>query len=296
MKPIPIVLFAYARPVYLARVLVCLRENRVPLIHAFADGAKGRGDAQAVAAVRKMLRAVDWCELRLVEREANLGLGRNVLTGVGAVAAEHETFIVWEDDLICAAGTYAWMCAVLRHYADDARVMSVSGWTHPRVTPADAGDTLYFDGRAEAWSWGSYARSWLGMMEETAWQKLRKAEALGVPCDVFGSDMPRMAREELKQNIWAVRWFYHHLEKRGLCVRPPWSMVEHIGVDAMATNAAGSTEWDNQPLRTVPVGHWPTPALNPACGPLWRRAFPGIWRQRWNRLRRRFAPGQDRLL
>ena len=78
---IPVVLLAYARPAHLARVLACLRENRVPLIHAFADGAKGPADAAAVREVRAMLRAVDWCDLRLVERDANLGLGRNVLAG-----------------------------------------------------------------------------------------------------------------------------------------------------------------------------------------------------------------------
>lgn len=292
MNPIPVVLFAYARPTCLSRVLACLKENGVPLILAFSDGSKGTSDAAAVAAVRAMLRAVDWCELRLVEREVNLGLGRNVLSGVEAVAAEYEAFVVWEDDLVCTPGTYAWMCAALRHYANEPRVMSVSGWTHPRVTPAGVGESPYFDGRAESWTWGAYARSWRGMAAETAWSKLRKVEAQGIRRDAFGSDMPLMARDEVKRNLWAVRWLYHHLETGGLCLRPPWSMVEHIGIDGMATNAAGSTEWDNAPLRDVPVGDWPVPKLHPECSPLWRRAYPGIWRQRWDRICARLARGR----
>lgn len=272
---IPVVLFAYARPAHLARVLACLRENRVPRIVAFADGAKGPADAAAVAETRALLRGVDWCDLRLTERPDNLGLGRNVLTGVSAVAAENEMFIVWEDDLLCVPGTYAWMCAALRHYADESGVMSVTGWTHPRVTPPGLGAGPYFDARAECWVWGTWARSWRGMTEESALEKMHAA-ARGTAPDAHGGDLPIMARDEARKNIWAVRWLYHHLQHSGLCVRPPWSLVENIGFDAGATHAAGATEWSNPPLRPVPLvpERWPAPRENPECQRLWRAAYP----------------------
>ncbi len=272
--PIPVVLLAYARPAHLARVLAGLRENGVPLIQAFADGAKGRADAAAVAETRALLRAVDWCEVRLTERAENLGLGRNVLAGVTAVAAQHEAFIVWEDDLICVPGTYAWMEAALRHYAGDARVMSVSAWTHPRVTPPSVGEAPYFDARADCWVWGGYARSWRGMPDETAAEKLAAAAARGVPADSCGADLPAMARVETRKNIWAVRWLAHHLAHGGLCLRPPWTMVEHIGFDAAATNAGETLGWANQPLRPAPPvpTAWPAVGEHPACRALWQAA------------------------
>ena len=283
---IPVVLFAYARPDHLARVLACLRENRVPLIEAFADGAKGTADAARVAEVRAMLRAIDWCEVRLTERAENLGLGRNVLAGVSDVAARHAAFVVWEDDLICVPGTYAWVCAALRRYADDPRVMSVTAWTHPRVTPRDAGDRPYFDGRAECWVWGAWARSWRGMAEQTAVEKLAVVEAHGVAAAAYGADLPLMAAREQAQNIWAVRWLYHHLQHGGLCVRPPWSMVEHIGFDASATNAATATAWANPPLRVAPPipAVWPEAHEHSQCRALWRAANPSGWRARARRL------------
>jgi len=285
---IPVVLFAYARPDHLARVLACLREDRVPLIEVFADGAKGVADAGRVAEVRGMLRAIDWCEVRFVERAENLGLGRNVLAGVSDAAARHGAFIVWEDDLVCVPGAYAWMCSALRHYANDERVMSVTGWTHPRVTPGDAGESPYFDGRGEGWVWGTWARSWRGM-DETALAKQASARARGIAPDAYGCDLPAMAAVEQAKNIWAVRWFYHHLQHGGLCVRPPWSMVEHIGFDASATNATGADEWKNPALRPVPPSpaRWPEPRENPACAPLWRSAIPSPWRQHWRALQRR---------
>ena len=289
---IPVVLFAYARPDHLARALACLRENAVPLILAYADGAKGPADAAAVEAARALLRGVDWCELRLTERRENLGLGRNVLAGVTEVAARHEAFIVWEDDLVAVPGTYAWLCAALRRYAAEARVMSVTGWTHPRVTPRNAGESPYFDGRAECWVWGAWARSWRGMSEQTAREKMAATGARGLPADAYGADLPQMAEVESAKNIWAVRWLYHHLQQGGLCLRPPWSMVEHLGLDAGATNAAAAADWANPPLRPVPPvpGEWPEAREHPACRGLWHAANPGGWRQRWRRLQERIFP------
>jgi len=276
--PIPVALFAYARPAHLTRVLACLKENRVPLIYAFADGAKGPADVSRVTETRRLLRQIDWADVRLTERTENLGLGRSVLAGVDEVAAKHDSFIVWEDDLICVPGTYEWVCAALRHYADAPRVMSVSAWTHPRVTPPDVGDQPYFDARAECWVWGAWARSWAGVSGETAVEKMRLAARRGVAPGAYGADLPQQAAYEQKRNVWAVRWLYHHFLLGGLCLRPPWSMVEHIGFDAMATNAAGSVEWANPPLRPVPPqpSNWPVVAENPLCRGLWRAANPSV--------------------
>lgn len=289
VDPIPVVFFAYARPVHTTRALACLHENGVPLLHIFADGAKGTSDAAAVAETRAVLRAIDWCEVRLIERTENLGLGRNVLAGVSEVAGRHDAFIVWEDDLICVPGTYQWMCAALRHYANEPKVMSVSAWTHPRVTPKDVGVAPYFDARAECWVWGTWKRAWKGVTEETAVQKLAACTARGITPDQYGSDLPIMAQAEQRQNIWAVRWLYHHLQHGGVCLRPPWSMVEHIGFDAQATNAATATEWANPPLQSAPPipTCWPEPKEHLAVRKLWQTACPGKWQGRWRRLLQR---------
>ena len=293
IRPIPVVLFAYARPAHLRQVLACLRENGVPLILAYADGAK---DSRALAAVREtraLLHGVDWCKIEINERAENFGLGRNILAGVGEVAARHEAFIVWEDDLVCVPGTYAWVCAALRHYAADQRVMSVTAWTHPRVTPSGIGNAPYLDARAECWIWGTWRRAWQGMEQETAVEKMRAAAKRGTTVDAYGGDLPSMAREEQRKNIWAVRWLYHHLQHGGLCVRPPWSMVEHIGFDAEATNAGGAGAWANPARRSAPPvpTAWPVAQEHPFCRELWQTAGakPSWWRRLWVRLNRRHA-------
>jgi hypothetical protein len=216
-----------------------------------------------------MLRAIDWCEVVLCERETNLGLGRSILTGVTEVLDKHEYAIIFEDDLICVPGTYKYLCAALNQYRDDDRVMSVTGWTHPLVTPGDVTDLPYFDGRAECWVWGTWARAWHGM-EIDAKTLMEKCKVKGIDIYRYGADLVNMAKTELCQNIWAVRLLYLHILKKGLCLRPPWSMVEHIGFDANATNASNESWLKNPRLKPFPPipAQWPEPVEHPECARL----------------------------
>jgi len=273
---IPVVLFAYARPDHLRRTLACLRDNRVPLIYVFSDGPRTHDKTELVGEVRALLRAIDWCKVVLLEREENWGLGRSIMAGVTEVLNKHESCLVFEDDLICVPGTYTYLVDALHHYRNDSRVMSVTGWTHPRITPPELNDQPYFDGRAECWVWGTWSRAWQGMNDQNAHEMKLAAAAHGIAPDCYGCDLPAMAEQEKERSLWAVRLLYHHILNRGLCLRPPWSMVEHIGFDAMATNASLPGGWHNPPLRPcppIPV-KWPEPLEHPSCPTLHRAAFP----------------------
>jgi hypothetical protein len=276
MTPIPIILFAYARPDHLRRTLECLRENHVPMIYAFSDGPRTPDKELAVAQVRSLLRGIDWCQVVLCERETNLGLGRSILTGVTEVLDRHEVVLIFEDDLICVPGTYHYLCAALEHYRDVPGVMSVTGWTHPLITPGDVADQPYFDGRAECWVWGTWARAWHGM-EIDAKTIMGQCKGQGIDIYGYGADLVAMANAELRQNIWAVRFLYLHILKKGLCLRPPWSLVEHIGFDALATNAKEGGKWVNPPLLPCPPipAQWPEPIEHPECCRLHQKACGG---------------------
>ena len=272
MNSVPVILFAYARPDHLRRTLDCLRENRVPLIYAFSDGPRTVEYGSAVTQVRDLLRAIDWCEVVLCERESNMGLGRSILAGVEEILARYEMCIVFEDDLICVPGTYRYLVEGLRHYEDDSRVMSVTGWTHPLVTPSNIVDQPYFDGRAECWVWGTWARAWKGM-DRDAKSLMLACESQGIDRNKYGTDLPAMAEDEAKKNIWAVRFLYHHMVNTGLCLRPPWSMVEHIGCDAQATNAHSLGPWTSAPLKPCPPlpDQWPAISEHSECPFIWQK-------------------------
>jgi hypothetical protein len=274
--PIPVVLFAYSRPDHLQRVLACLRENKVPLIYAYADGPKSPEVAPRVAAVRTIMHKVDWCEIHIIERQTNLGLGKSILSGVGEVFQKHVAIIVIEDDLVFVPGTYQYLCAALEHYQDDPRVMSVTGWSHPRLTPGNVFDQPYFSGRAVSWSWGSWARAWQGM-DENATSLLRKCQRKGIDIYKYGADLPEIAIWEQKINVWAVRFAFLHILHGGLCLRPPHSLVNHAGFDGFGTNATDPSDLMMEVLEPCPPipQKWPEAVENPECPALYRKEYGG---------------------
>jgi hypothetical protein len=281
-QPIPVALFCYDRPELLRRVLAGLQADRVPVLHVFSDAPASPERRESVEAVRAIIKSVDWCEVTLVERADNLGLGVSILAGVTSVLETAQAVIVFEDDLACVPGTYDYLCAALQQYRDKERVLSVTGWTHPDVTPPDVGAQPYFDGRAECWVWGTWARAWHGMNQQNASDILHKICRRGMDPYFYGADLVSMASEEKRRNIWAVRWLYWHQLKSGFCLRPPWSMVEHIGAGQEATNVKREDSWV-QPgeLREAPTipDVWPEPVEHPDCAALWRTQCGG--RHNW---------------
>ncbi len=283
-KPIPIILFTYARPNHLRRTLESFRANNVPLIYIFSDGAKTPDKEPAVKEVRKIIHEIDWCTTIITEREMNLGLGKSILTSVTEVLKKEEIAIVFEDDLICVPGTYDYLCAALEHYRDDTRVMSITGWTHPLVTPKDITDQPYFDAVAESWTWGTWMRAWEGMMQYDALSLMKMCDEKGIDVHQYGAWLPAMADIEKKKNIWGVRFLYWHILNRGLCLRPPWSMVEHIGFDSQGTNAQAAGILAADPLKSCPQipKKWPDPVEQTECANLWRETldFRPVWYKR----------------
>lgn len=268
---VPIVLFTYARPDHLNRTLKCLRDNNVPLIYAYSDGPKTQEVEPKVDEVRSILNNIDWCEIQVIPRKENLGLGKSIMLGVTETFKKHEAIIVFEDDLECVVGTYQYMCAALDHYKTNNKVMSITGWTHPVVTPSQINDQPYFDGRSESWSWGSWARAWEGM-NQSAETKMTLCKNKGLDIYKYGADLPEIAQQEGIRNVWAVRFNLHHILNEGLCLRPPYSLVNHFGFDSSSTNAKESSNLIHSSLDQCPniPKEWPEPIENPECSKLWR--------------------------
>ncbi len=278
MSTIPVVLFVYRRPDILQQVLRCLRTDNIPLLYIFSDGSRNTTDTAEVAAVRDLIRSINWCECVVVERSTNLGLGVSVKQGVSTILQQYDSAVIFEDDLVSVPGTYQYLVSALRHYENDPRVMSVTAWTHPRIIPNNVGTHPYFDGKGECWAWGTWARAWEGM-DDPAVTIMQECIEIGADLEKYGTDMPKMAAEAERKNLWAIGWFYHHIRRKGLCLRPPWSLVDQICWEESrsTTSTPEMMAWANPPLRTCPPlpGEWPEPFEHPQCAPLWRQAIDG---------------------
>ena len=107
-------------------------------------------------------------------------------------------------------------------------------------------------------------------MEIDAKTLMEQCKDQGINTYRYGADLVDMAKAELRQNIWAVRLLYLHILKKGLCLRPPWSMVENAGFDTEATHTKTESLLKNPPLKPCPPipAQWPVPVENADCARL----------------------------
>ncbi|HLA89897.1 MAG TPA: hypothetical protein VJL28_05675 [Gemmatimonadaceae bacterium] len=294
---VPVVLFAYRRPDLLARTLESLRVNRVPLLCAFSDGPRDASVEADVAEVRRLLRHVDWTRMILVEQAANLGVGESELAGISRVLAEHEEVVSVEEDLEFGPGTYAYVCAALARYRDDPRVMGVTAWNHPRVTPDDVVTDPYFCGRMSGLMWGTWRRAWAGVTEHPAADFAAMCRARGVDPTRYGDDLRDSVVHAEEYGMWDLRFNLHMLAQGGLFLWPARSMVAHTGYDPRATNSPNVAGWADAPAPAPPVEsvRWPEVVEQPGSAALWRRAVnapprPSLLVRAWRRLARLRRP------
>ncbi len=112
-------------------------------------------------------------------------------------------------------------------------------------------------------------------MDRDALTLMRECQRQGIDVYRYGADLVEMAQAELERNIWAVRFLFLHILLGKLCLRPPHSMVEHIGFDSSATNSPDADGWSNPPLQPSPMipTAWPVPVEHPDCVQLWQTAY-----------------------
>lgn len=116
-------------------------------------------------------------------------------------------------------------------------------------------------------------------MDQPATAIMEACRLQGLDLEKYGSDLPKMVAEAEQKNLWAASWFYQQMHRRGLCLRPPWSMVEHICWDAerSTTSTPAMGGWANPAPRLCPPIplRWPAPREDPRCAPLWRQVIDG---------------------
>lgn len=272
---VPVLLFTYARPEHTRRVLAALKDDQVPLILAYCDGPKGVADGARVECVREILHRVDWCEIHIVERKENLGLGVSLRQGINEVFGRYDRLVVFEDDIVCIPGTYRYFVDALAFFANEKRVMSICGWNHPRFSPTTQVNGGYFDGRFSCWGWATWRRAWEGM-EIPALELFWDCRVRGRDVYRYGWDIPDKAVVEQRDNIWAVRFCLLHMLKRGLCYHPPQGLIENIGFDASASNTVSAGSF-GQPSLTGTAPPFSPPLCrvreHPDVARLWRTMY-----------------------
>ena len=252
----PVILITYNRPEHTAIVLDALRQQGRRLIYIFADGPKNASDLPKVQEVRALLKRIDWCDPVIVERTANIGLARSIVSAVNQVFEEHDQLILLEDDCVPQKHFFSFIEDCLDRYRDNNRVFGISGYTVPvpetilKQYPYD----LYFFPRIGSWGWATWKRAWQHF-EPDLKTAHENAIAAGIDMEQGGDDVPAMLNEMISgrlKDVWTLNWLISVYLKKGFYIYPTRSHIENIGMDGTGVHCSRTGHFVADIAKNIP--------------------------------------------
>lgn len=280
-SPAPIAIFIYNRPEHLRRTLTFLKAcygfAESP-VYVFGDGPKGGEPDEAIEKARGVAREMLGEGAVYAFADANKGLARSIIDGVGSLTEKYGKVIVVEDDLVLAPDFLNFLNEALRRYETDEVVHQISGYMFdaPEIARDDAAIMLPF---ITTWGWATWKRAWNHFDAlATGWEQLRTDPALRRKFNLDGAyDYAAMMERQMggRVNSWGIRWYWSVFRRGGLVLYPPRSMVGNTGFDGGGTHGRAlfrkfSTEFNPQPLGLV---IFPEPTPDPHAYKLVREAL-----------------------
>lgn len=242
MSYAPIALFIYNRPEHTGRTIEALQrcpEFKASPVFVFSDGPRKPANEADVQNARALARTALQGHANFIEAPINQGLARSIIGGVTRLTAEFGRVIVVEDDLVVAPQFLTYMNAALDRYADDDRVMQISGYMFP-VTAFSGRTEAFFLPFTTSWGWATWARAWEHFdAEANGWERLEQDASLRHRFNVHGSfDYFHMLKLQLAGEIdsWAIRWYWSVFVRDGFVLYPPRTLVQNTGFDGSGTH------------------------------------------------------------
>lgn len=261
----PVALFFFNRPAPTAQVFAAIRAARPQQLLLVADGSRAEvpGEAEQVAAARAVAAQVDWpCEVRTNFAARNLGLKPRFDSGLQWVFAQVEQAIILEDDCLPSPDFFPFCAELLQRYADDPRVLSISG-DNFQVDDPPGGASYFFSRYPHIWGWATWRRAWRAHDPAmTAWPAARAAGWLDGILETADArrywDYTFQTAYELA-HTWDHAWTFTSWQRGGLHIHPAANLVTNLGFGAEATH---TTTPDNM-LAELPLEPLAWPLVHP---------------------------------
>jgi hypothetical protein len=248
-KLAPIGLFVYNRPEHTQRTVDSLRENELALqsdLFVFTDGAKNNGKTDsAVQEVREFVHRIDgFRSVTIIQREWNFGLSRSVIAGVTQLCETSGCAIAVEDDMLTSRDFLTFMNRAFVRYADEPRVLSVSGFNFALKPPAYYRYDAFCSYRSSSWGWGTWSDRWQSVdWSVSDYGAFHADKTRQRMFNRGGEDLSRMLDLQMAGKIdsWAIRWAYTHFKRGSVALLPTAAKVRNIGLDRSGVHSgAGS--------------------------------------------------------
>ncbi|HYF36878.1 MAG TPA: hypothetical protein VD994_16395 [Prosthecobacter sp.] len=260
----PVLLLVYRRPALTARVLRVLRDVKPAVLLIAADAPGREQDRAACAQTRQLvLETVDWpCHVETRFADRHLGCKTAVSSAIDWAFSLHDRLIVVEDDCVPAASFFRFCDELLARYAEDPRVLQISGsnLTGWRQRP----ESYHFSRFGPIWGWASWRRAWANYdVAMASWPEVRNSTLLSQLCpEPFEAAWRREIFDEVyhgRIDTWDYQWAYAKMIAGGINIIPATHLVANIGFGAGATH----TWAEDDPRGRLPTCDLGFPLVHP---------------------------------
>lgn len=249
----PLLLIAFNRPDHLEKLIERLRETEPQRVYVAVDGPRPGHptDADRVARTRELVQAINWTtDVHTLFQDSNLGCGLGVSTALTWFFEHEERGIILEDDILPRESFFGFCTELLDRYADDERVLAISGCNF--VPPQDQGrpkDAYRFSRVPHIWGWATWRRSWaLHNLDMSDWRSRMSTRQLW---EVAGhspsglvfwrSIFDLMARGRV--DTWDMQLVFEGMARGMLTATSNVNLVDNIGFGDGATHTEVRPEY-----------------------------------------------------
>jgi hypothetical protein len=198
-------------------------------------------DQRLCAEVREIVTSIRWpCQAQGLFAEKNMGCALRVHSGLDEVFSMEEQAIILEDDCIPDPSFFPYCDELLTRYADDKRIMAISGdnFHYGFVKQAYS---YYFSRYFHGWGWATWRRAWqLQRWGMSHWPELRREGWLQANL-TNSAEVSHWTRvfdivHAGSIDIWDYEFVYTMWQQNGLTILPSHNLVSNIGFGEDATH------------------------------------------------------------
>lgn len=226
-------------------VLQAIRRYAPERLFLVADGGRTPEEhAQSLAVRESVEAAIDWpCRVERLYSDRNLGCRGNIPRGITWAFSHVDRAIILEDDMVPHPDFFPFCEEMLERYAEDTRVMTVSGTNHFPGHPNFGRFSYLFSGYAITWGYATWARAWHHYDADMRFWPAAKEG--GLLSSGFLTPRERSFWLQVFDEIWSrtctydpydFQWLFASWVQCGLSIVPRSNLVTNIGSGPEATH------------------------------------------------------------
>lgn len=259
----PVVLFIYKRQTNFLAIFRVLRQVKPRKLYLISDGPHSPDDQALIDETRQTVEGlIDWpCQISKNYSSHNLGLKARFKSGIDWVFKSETQAIFIEDDCIPDHSFFPYCDELLKRYAHEHQVATISGDNFLFGNPP-VNESYYFSRYPLIWGWATWKRAWQGYDPDLrSWNLSRPNPWLR---QYLNNNLITLywtlIFNHVKKgviNTWDYQLTYHCFQHQMLHIIPQVNLVTNVGVDNLATHTKLKNKILGQPSHPIsfPLTH-----------------------------------------